>query len=58
MPDQHAGSIDRRLRHCRDVQVLVREAAAPSVAAKNATSTIPIVFSGVSDPVGSVPFIC
>jgi putative ABC transport system substrate-binding protein len=35
----------------RKVDLIVTIAAAPSVAAKNATSTIPIVFIGVSDPV-------
>jgi putative tryptophan/tyrosine transport system substrate-binding protein len=37
----------------RKVDLIVSIAAAPSLAAKNATSTIPIVFMGVSDPVGS-----
>jgi putative ABC transport system substrate-binding protein len=37
----------------RKVDLIVSIAAAPSVAAKNATSSIPIVFMGVSDPVGS-----
>ena len=36
----------------RKVDLIVTIAVAPSVAAKNATSTIPIVFIGVSDPVG------
>ena len=36
----------------RKVDVIVTIAVAPSLAAKNATSTIPIVFAGVSDPVG------
>src|SRR4029077_704877 len=36
----------------RKVDLIASWAAAPSVAAKNATSTIPIVFMGVSDPVG------
>jgi putative tryptophan/tyrosine transport system substrate-binding protein len=36
----------------RKVDVIVTIAVARSVAAKNATSTIPIVFLGVSDPVG------
>jgi putative ABC transport system substrate-binding protein len=36
----------------RKVDVIVTVAAAPSLAAKRATSTIPIVFTGVSDPVG------
>ena len=35
----------------RKVDLIVAIAAAPSVAAKNATSSIPIVFMGVSDPV-------
>src|SRR5262245_16318483 len=35
----------------RKVDLIVTITAAPSVAAKNATSTIPIVFLGVSDPV-------
>jgi ABC-type uncharacterized transport system substrate-binding protein len=35
----------------RKVDLIVSIAAAPSLAAKNATSTIPIVFMGVSDPV-------
>jgi putative tryptophan/tyrosine transport system substrate-binding protein len=34
------------------VDVIVTIAVAPSLAAKNATSTIPIIFYGVSDPVG------
>jgi ABC-type uncharacterized transport system substrate-binding protein len=36
----------------RKVDLIATIAVAPSVAAKNATSTIPIVFMGVSDPVG------
>jgi len=36
----------------RKVDLIVAIAAAPSVAAKNATSSIPIVFMGVSDPLG------
>ncbi len=36
----------------RKVDVIVTIAVAPSLAAKNATSTIPIVFIGVNDPVG------
>ena len=36
----------------RKVDLIVTIAVAPAVAAKNATSTIPIVFMGVSDPVG------
>src|SRR6266404_6935670 len=36
----------------RKVDLIVAVAVQPSVAAKNATSTIPIVFMGVSDPVG------
>ncbi len=35
----------------RQVDLIAAVAAAPSVAAKNATSTIPIVFMGVGDPV-------
>jgi putative ABC transport system substrate-binding protein len=35
----------------RKVDLIVSIAAAPSLEAKNATSTIPIVFMGVSDPV-------
>src|SRR5262249_52092079 len=37
----------------RKVDLIASWAAAASFAAKNATSTIPIVFMGVSDPVGS-----
>jgi putative tryptophan/tyrosine transport system substrate-binding protein len=36
----------------RKVDLIVATAVAASLAAKNATSTIPIVFMGVSDPVG------
>ena len=36
----------------RKVDLIVTAAVQPAVAAKNATSTIPIVFRGVSDPVG------
>ena len=36
----------------RKVDLIVSPGAASSVAAKNATSSIPIVFMGVSDPVG------
>jgi putative ABC transport system substrate-binding protein len=36
----------------RKVDVIVTIAAAPVLAAKHATSTIPIVFAGVGDPVG------
>ena len=36
----------------RKVDLIVTIAVQPSLAAKNATSTIPIVFMGVSDPVG------
>src|SRR5215510_14029021 len=36
----------------RKVDLIVSIGAASSVAAKNATSSIPIVFMGVSDPVG------
>jgi putative ABC transport system substrate-binding protein len=35
-----------------NVDVIVTIAAAPALAAKNATSTTPIVFAGVGDPVG------
>jgi putative ABC transport system substrate-binding protein len=37
----------------RKVDLIVSIGAASSLAAKNATSSIPIVFKGVSDPVGS-----
>ncbi|HEY8872354.1 MAG TPA: ABC transporter substrate-binding protein [Stellaceae bacterium] len=36
----------------RNVNVIVTIAVAPSLAAKKETSTIPLVFAGVSDPVG------
>jgi ABC-type uncharacterized transport system substrate-binding protein len=36
----------------RKIDLIVATAVAASLAAKNATSTIPIVFMGVSDPVG------
>jgi putative ABC transport system substrate-binding protein len=36
----------------RKVDLIVTLAVAPAVTAKNATTTIPIVFMGVSDPVG------
>ena len=37
----------------RKVDVIVTPAAPPALAAKNATSTIPIVFTGVGDPVAT-----
>jgi putative ABC transport system substrate-binding protein len=36
----------------RKVSMIMTVAAAASLAAKNATSTIPIVFAGVNDPIG------
>ncbi len=37
----------------RNVDLIVTSGTAPTIAAKNATSTIPIVFHSVGDPVGS-----